>query len=74
MCGVQSLIINGRDDDNSPVSIVELYMKKLKDAGKKVDAYLPEHGPMASISDVRIFPEYKESTRRAVEFFKGVLK
>lgn len=68
------LIINGRDDDNSPVSIVELYMKKLKDAGKKVDAYLPEHGHHGFYFGRPDVPEYKESTRRAVEFFKGVLK
>jgi dienelactone hydrolase/S-formylglutathione hydrolase FrmB len=64
------LIINGRDDDNSPVSIVELYMKKLRDAGKKVDAYLPDHGPHGFYFGRPEIPEYAESTRRAVEFFK----
>ena len=68
------LIINGRDDDNSPVSIVDLYMKKLRAAGKKVDAYLPDHGPHGFYFGRPDIPEYQESTRRAVEFFKQVFK
>jgi dipeptidyl aminopeptidase/acylaminoacyl peptidase len=64
------LIINGRDDDNSPVSIVDLYMKKLRAAGKKVDAYLPDHGPHGFYFGRPEIPEYQESTRRAVAFFK----
>ena len=66
------LIINGRDDDNSPVSIVELYMRKLRAAGKKVDAYLPDRGPHGFYFGRPDIPEYKESTKRAVKFFKGV--
>ncbi len=66
------LIINGRDDDNSPVSIIDLYMKKLRAAGKTVDAYLPDHGPHGFYFGRPDIPEYQESTRRAVEFFKGV--
>jgi dipeptidyl aminopeptidase/acylaminoacyl peptidase len=65
------LIINGRDDDNSPVSIVELYMKKLRAAGKSVDAYLPDHGPHGFYFGRPDIPEYQESTRRAVAFFKA---
>jgi dipeptidyl aminopeptidase/acylaminoacyl peptidase len=68
------LIINGRDDDNSPVSIVDLYMKKLRAAGKKVDAYLPDHGPHGFYFGRPEIPEYQESTRRAVEFFRGVFR
>jgi dipeptidyl aminopeptidase/acylaminoacyl peptidase len=68
------LIINGRDDDNAPVSIVDLYMKKLRAAGKKVDAYLPDHGPHGFYFGRPDIPEYQESTRRAVEFFKAVFK
>jgi dipeptidyl aminopeptidase/acylaminoacyl peptidase len=64
------LIINGRDDDNSPVSIVDLYVKKLRAAGKQVDAYLPDHGPHGFYFGHPDIPEYKESTRRALEFFK----
>lgn len=67
-------IINGRDDDNSPVSIVELYMKKLRAAGKKVDAYLPDHGPHGFYFGRPDIPEYRESTKKAVEFFREVFR
>ena len=38
------LIINGRNDDNSPPSIIEVYVKKLREAGKHVDTYEPDDG------------------------------
>ena len=50
------LIVNGRADDNSPVSVIEVYVKKLRAAGKQVEAYLPDNGP---------------PTRRAVEFLQS---
>jgi enterochelin esterase-like enzyme/dienelactone hydrolase len=64
------LILNARDDDNSPVSIMELYAKKLRAAGKTVEMYLPEkggHGFYVGRSDG---PVYQEATRRSVAFFK----
>src|SRR5262249_55140419 len=63
------LILNARDDDNSPVSVMELYVQKLRAAGKQVETYLPEkggHGFYVGRSDG---PEYKEATRRSVAFF-----
>ena len=66
------LIVNGRDDDNSPVSIIDIYMKKLRTAGKQVDAYLPDHGPHGFYFGRPDIPESQEATRRAVVFFKQV--
>ena len=39
------LIINGRNDDNSPPSIIDVYVKKLRAAGKQVETYLTDNGP-----------------------------
>jgi dipeptidyl aminopeptidase/acylaminoacyl peptidase len=64
------LIINGRADDNSPVSIIDLYVKKLRAAGKQVDTYLPDNGPHGFYFGRPEGPEYEESTRRAVAFLK----
>lgn len=56
--------------NNSPVSTVDLYMKKLRAAGKQVDAYLPERGPHSFYFGRPDIAECKESKHRAVEFFK----
>jgi enterochelin esterase-like enzyme/acetyl esterase/lipase len=64
------LIINGRNDDNSPVSIIDAYVKKLRAAGKQVETYLPENGPHGFYFGHPDIPESKEAARRAVEFFK----
>jgi endo-1,4-beta-xylanase len=64
------LILNARNDDNSPVSIMELYVKKLQAAGKTVQTYLPEkggHGFYVGRTDTP--EEYQEATRRCVAFF-----
>ena len=39
------LVINGLADDNSPPSIIEIYVKKLRAAGKQVETYEPENMP-----------------------------
>jgi endo-1,4-beta-xylanase len=68
------LIINARNDDNSPVSIIELYVKKLRGSGKQVETYLPEtggHGFYVGRPDI---PEWKEATRRSVAFFQERFK
>jgi enterochelin esterase-like enzyme len=64
------LIINGRNDDNSPVSIIDIYVNKLRAAGKRVDTYLPDNGPHGFYWGHPDIPETKEAVRRAVEFFK----
>jgi dipeptidyl aminopeptidase/acylaminoacyl peptidase len=64
------LIINGRNDNNSPVSIIDRYVKKLRAAGKRVETYLPENGPHGFYFGHPAIPEYQEATRRAVAFFQ----
>jgi acetyl esterase/lipase len=64
------LIINGRDDDNSPPSVIEAYVARLRAAGKPVETYLPDHGPHGFYFGRPDIPAWKESTRRAVEFFR----
>jgi len=64
------LIINGRNDDNSPVSIIDLYVKKLHDAGKQAETYLPDNGPHGFYFGRPDIPESKEAARLAVEFFQ----
>jgi enterochelin esterase-like enzyme/dienelactone hydrolase len=64
------LVINARDDDNSPPSIIERYVQKLRAAGKRVETYLPEtggHGFYVGRSQER---EYREATQRSVAFFR----
>jgi len=64
------LIINGRNDDNSPVSIIDVYVKKLRAAGKQVETYLPENGPHGFYFGRPDIPESKEAARLAVAFFE----
>src|SRR6266576_257632 len=65
------LIINGQDDDNSPPSIIDVYVKKLRAAGKQVETYLPEHGHHGFYFGRPDVPETQESSRRAVAFFQN---
>jgi endo-1,4-beta-xylanase len=64
------LIINGRNDDNSPIPVIDAYVNKLRAAGKRVEAYLPDNGPHGFYWGRPDIPEWHESTRRAVAFFK----
>jgi pimeloyl-ACP methyl ester carboxylesterase len=64
------LIINGRNDDNSPIPVIEAYVAKLKDAGKQVETYFPDNGPHGFYFGHPEIPETKESARRMVAFFK----
>jgi endo-1,4-beta-xylanase len=64
------LIINGRNDDNSPVSIIDVYVQKLRAAHKKVETYLPKNGPHGFYFGRPSIPESKEAKRRAVAFFQ----
>jgi dipeptidyl aminopeptidase/acylaminoacyl peptidase len=64
------LIVNGRDDDNSPTAVVEAYVRALTAAGKPVETYLPDHGPHGFYAGRPEIPETAESTRRIVAFFE----
>jgi dipeptidyl aminopeptidase/acylaminoacyl peptidase len=64
------LIVNGLADDNSPPSIIDIYVKKLRAAGKQVDTYTPEKMPHGFYFGRPEGPEYLESTRRAIAFLK----
>jgi enterochelin esterase-like enzyme/dienelactone hydrolase len=63
------LIVNARDDDNSPVSIMELYVGKLRAASKQVETYFPPKGGHGFYVGRYDGPEYQESARRSVAFF-----
>jgi endo-1,4-beta-xylanase len=64
------LIINGRNDDNSPTSVIDAYVQRLRTAGKPVETYLPDNGPHGFYFGRPAIPEYAESTRRAVAFLQ----
>lgn len=64
------LIESGRDDDNSPPSVIEAYVKALRAAGKHVETYQPDHGPHGFYFGNPQIPETPEATRLAVAFFK----
>jgi enterochelin esterase-like enzyme/dienelactone hydrolase len=64
------LIVNGRNDDNSPVSIIDVYVRKLRAAGKQVETYLPQNGPHGFYFGRPDIPETKEAARLAVAFFQ----
>lgn len=64
------LIVNGRNDDNSPVSVINTYVRGLQAAGKQVETYMPDNGPHGFYFGRPDIPEWKESTTRAVAFFK----
>jgi endo-1,4-beta-xylanase len=64
------LIVNGRNDDNSPVSVIDAYVKRLRGAGKQVETYLPKNGPHGFYFGRPPLPESEEATRLAVAFFR----
>lgn len=64
------LVINGRDDDNSPTSVIDAYVAKLQAADKSVQTYLPEHGPHGFYFAHPQIPETAEAAARMVAFFQ----
>jgi dipeptidyl aminopeptidase/acylaminoacyl peptidase len=64
------LIINGRNDPASPVSVIDVYVQKMRAAGKEVDAYLPDNGPHGFYFGHPDILETKEAALRAVAFFQ----
>jgi dipeptidyl aminopeptidase/acylaminoacyl peptidase len=64
------LIMNGRNDDNSPTSMIDAYVARLRAAGKQVETYQPGNGPHGFYFGRPDIPETKEAARLAVEFFR----
>ncbi len=68
------LVINGRNDKSSPVSVVKTYADRLRAAGKTVETYFPENGLHGFYFGVPgITPETGEAARRAVTFMRRYL-
>ncbi len=65
------LIINGKNDDNSPPSVIAAYVAKLRAADKQVETYEPDNGPHGFYFGRPELPESKEAAKRAVAFFKA---
>src|SRR5207244_2869818 len=55
------LIINGRNDPSSPVSVIDVYVKRLRAAGKQADTYLPDNGPHGFYFGRPDLPETQEA-------------
>lgn len=64
------LIVNGRNDDNSPVSVINTYVGRLQAAGKQAETYMPDNGPHGFYFGRPDIPESKEASNRAMAFFK----
>lgn len=64
------LIVNGRNDDNSPTTVIDAYVTKLRAAGKQVETYLPENGPHGFYFGRPDIPETKEAARQMVAFLQ----
>ena len=64
------LVVNGRNDDNSPTTVIDAYVTKLRAAGKQVETYLPENGPHGFYFGHPNIPETKEAAERMVAFFQ----
>ena len=67
------LLVSGLNDLASPTSVVNVYVARLRAAGKQVETYMPENGPHGFYFGRPDIPEWKESTRRAVEFFQSAI-
>src|SRR5207237_5255579 len=65
------LIVNGRNDDNSPIPVIDAYVAKLKAADKTVTTYLPDNGPHGFYFGRPDIPETKEAARQFVAFFQA---
>jgi dipeptidyl aminopeptidase/acylaminoacyl peptidase len=64
------LLVGGRNDNASPVAVIEVYAQKLRAAGKRVEAYRPDNGPHGFYFGHPAIAETEEAARRAVEFFR----
>jgi dipeptidyl aminopeptidase/acylaminoacyl peptidase len=65
------LMISGGNDPNAPLAVMDLYVDKLRAAGKEAEAYHPDNGPHGFYwGSPKVIPETAESTRRSVAFIK----
>ncbi len=64
------LIVNGRNDNASPIPVIEAYTARLRAAGKTVETYVPENGPHGFYFGRPPIPETNEAARRAVAFIR----
>jgi dipeptidyl aminopeptidase/acylaminoacyl peptidase len=65
------LIVNGRNDTSSPISVVQAYAGKLKESGKTAETYFPADGVHGFyFGHPGVTPETREAARRAVEFIR----
>jgi len=64
------LIISGRNDAASPVSVVDAYVKKMRSPNKPVETYIPDNGPHGFYFGRPDIPETTEAAQRAVAFFR----
>ncbi len=64
------LILNGRNDDNSPIPVVEAYVKKMLAAGKDIQTFFPDNGPHGFYMGNRDLPAAKEAGQLVMAFFK----
>jgi acetyl esterase/lipase len=63
-------VISGRNEPASPRSVVDVYVSRLRAAGKRVDAYLPDNGPHGFYFAHPDIPETHAAARRARAFFQ----
>lgn len=65
------LLISGCNDDNAPLPVMDLYVEKVRAAGKEAETYHPDNGPHGFYVGIpKVIPETAESTKRAVAFIK----
>ncbi|MFC1716855.1 alpha/beta fold hydrolase [Candidatus Poribacteria bacterium] len=64
------LLVSGRNDSSSPPSVMEVYARKLREAGKEVELYMPDNGPHGFYFGWPRIPETEEAARRAVAFIR----
>ena len=64
------LLISGRNDTSSPPSVMQTYAKRLREAGKHVELYLPDNGPHGFYFGRPHIPETDEAARRSVGFIR----
>ena len=65
------LLVSGKDDNNAPLAVMDMYVEKLRGVGKAAETYHPDHGPHGFYVGLpQRIPETAESTRRVVAFIK----
>jgi hypothetical protein len=63
--------VGGDEQAQRVPGCLNVYVQKLREAGKQVEAYEPDHGPHGVYYGRRgDTPEYHEVTRRDVAFFQ----